>query len=315
MFVGVAMERKDCLFLGNGINRCFGADGWKTVLNAINNEIGVGVDIKRSNIGYLLIYELFYCYLSNENDSSPAEKIVGIIKKEVGVPADQKEALQNYCKKLFDGRYEAVLTTNYDYEIENQLCELKRSENPHDEQKIDIKPYHKKETKCSTIRYNLVNDVKVYHIHGELDMVKTICMGYVKYTDNLTKLASRTGFDKVYDEGNTIVSVIDDFLYRAQGSDKDCWVKYFFLNDVHILGFGLSKDELDVWWVIFLRYKYMKAGGSYLNKIYYYDCGDSGLEDILETLDVHYVKLKEETDNDYLRPYEYFLEFRDQPSK
>lgn len=73
-----------------------------------------------------------------------------------------------------------ILTRNYDYSLE-----VSRKPTFMDEKRIRSTT----ETKYSLFRYYDVPGKRIWHIHGELDLPNTICIGYAQYCIYLSKLS------------------------------------------------------------------------------------------------------------------------------
>lgn len=171
------------------------------------------------------------------------------------------------------------LTTNYDYALENSVDPLfvsKRGSN---------------ETTYSRYRKHIVNvgaeSKTIYHIHGELHVPRSICLGFEHYSGSLEKMRS----DLVRSTKNT-EDLTDDHRYhlrdvlmglkKENGEDEDdgCWYLKFFTEDIYILGLGFDFSEQDLWWLLDFRIrkmKYEKNDLQIINKIYFFDTDSSDM--------------------------------------
>lgn len=140
---------------------------------------------------------------------------------------------------------DAILTTNYSYEIENTLYESYNKSSY-----IEHRRHTKKEIDESLPdqlhQFIDLSDVGIaaplWHIHGEAYRPNSMVMGQYYYgrllgyiRDELQNFFIRKGMAEK--AGKTTMAV-------------HSWVDYFLLGDVHILGFGLDPSEMDLWWLI-----------------------------------------------------------------
>ena len=72
--------------------------------------------------------------------------------------------------------------------------------------------------------------------------------------------------------------------------DKESWPYIMLHSDVHILGFGLGYEEIDIWYFLTSRKRLLRTNKIEKNRITYYvindDSFDIGKVKLLEALDV-----------------------------
>ena len=87
---------------------------------------------------------------------------------------------------------------------------------------------------------------KVFHIHGEERFPDTVCIGLQHYVDNIAWIKNK--IDNIYKMDNKN-SFSDELMQALKGS----WVEHLFFSNVFIVGFGLDKSEIDIWWLLTYR--------------------------------------------------------------
>ena len=83
---------------------------------------------------------------------------------------------------------------------------------------------------------------------------------------------------------------------RHEESQSDVWAEKIFTDNIHIVGFGLSKAEIDIWWLITYRASLFYSNrfncrNLITNQITYHDIGvkpDENMRFTLENLGVKY---------------------------
>jgi hypothetical protein len=130
-----------------------------------------------------------------------------------------------------------IITSNYDRAIEDYLGA------PHDGGRASrITPdTYKLERKYNLYRRNRVRDWSVWHPHGDAHYPGSIQIGFEHYAGQLSRIKQFR--DERYRAGEYTPFSAAPHSYRA-------WIEPFLWDDVHIIGFGMAEDEIDIWWVI-----------------------------------------------------------------
>lgn len=167
------------LLVGNGINRYARiVPGWdKLFANAVKVD---GFQVKRS-LSPTLEYELnthTILEIDNSKNASDIKRdiaryLTDIQKK---LPKDWKNTIH---EKLMQVAPEIILTTNYDYFLEYAA-------DP------DFKPRKAstRETLYSKERFRESGRHRIYHIHGEIAVPSSICLGYGHYVGSIQYIRS-----------------------------------------------------------------------------------------------------------------------------
>jgi hypothetical protein len=110
-----------------------------------------------------------------------------------------------------------ILTTNYDYNFTPYATGIKT-----------------KETKYSLYRYQMYNNTKIWHIHGEINAPESIMIGYEHYMSSIHNI-------QINQKEN------------QKENKKISWIDIFLNDNIYILGLGLDFGEIDLWWLLSYR--------------------------------------------------------------
>jgi hypothetical protein len=160
------------------------------------------------------------------------------------------KSLNNHeiLKTLINIPFDAIITTNYTYQIEQQI----------DNQFIGSSDsvWRKKYACCarSTKTYNakstinsfnrVSNDIishDIWHMHGEARRKSSIILTHDEY-GRLVKAI----LDEVEEIGNKYCQHTTDVNFKS-------WIDYFLMGDIYILGLGMAYSEFDLWWMLTRR--------------------------------------------------------------
>lgn len=251
--------KSKALLVGNGVNRLSGdAGSWEKVLIELAGFIDCKHIVEESELKpFTLIFEAMVLFALEETAGKEIE-----IKKKVaelvrGLPRN------DYHAKIIQSSAKHILTTNYDYNLENSVRGLAKEVNTANE------------TKYSSFRRQMIAEKSVWHIHGEADVPNSIMLGHEHYSGGLQKLRSYVTGDRKkpprlaspfklgkidFDDDRNLASVYS-------------WLDIFLRDDIHIFGFSLDYTEIDLWWLITYKAKlqYNKKGthGQVGSTIYY----------------------------------------------
>lgn len=226
------------LVLGNGINRSFGNDDWRTLLSGISCT---SFEDEEQACIEKLPFPLQAVVATSDNVDEGVELIAKKWLLHDGIEENQTKIIKDLLKYPFD----AILTTNYTYDIERAI-------NPSFKCKIEKKSgFRKTVIEGSTLanrlgmyKYMQLSDdattYRIWHIHGELCRPKSMILGHYYYGKSI----------------RCISDCVSSFFRRYNGMKNTgkfiphSWVDYFMLGNVYIVGLGLDPSEADLWWLI-----------------------------------------------------------------
>jgi hypothetical protein len=241
------------LLIGNGINRLNNHEvSWENVLRSLWVE-----NPDRRQLEYMkhkpfgLLYEEIL--LSRVSPTRPLDEPP--IKKRIATMVKQLK-FNDYHRRIMASDIRHILTTNYDYALENSTGLNFAKKN--------IQP----ETKYSLFRRRAAEDKFIWHIHGECDLPQTITLGYDQYSGYLQKLRMYATAERNYEKGSPFKSGVIDF--DLPDGKPYSWIDVFFRDDMHIIGLSLDFTEIDLWWALTYKAR-LKARGRETGKTYFYD--------------------------------------------
>lgn len=142
------MTKNKTLLIGNGLNR-LSDDGssWNNLLNKLAGKPKTNHEVEIRNAKP---FTLWFEEISSKND-------VKLLKKNISDHLIKSIKPNNYHDKIMLLGYKNIITTNYDYNLENSSMDKWISNNS------------ARETYYSLFRKRSSRDKNIWHIHGELD--------------------------------------------------------------------------------------------------------------------------------------------------
>lgn len=269
------------LLLGNGINLLTaGAHDWKSVLTGLSEKYGLNDVMTHYRYKpFTLIYEEIALRIG-----IPEKRREIDLKRDV-CDLMKRMRRNKYHAKLLDAPVKHILTTNYDYSIARS--------GGSNGTRANLRP----ETRYNVFRRRSTNNKWIWHIHGELDAPNTITLGHEQYSGQLQKVREYATSDRR--DKNKIKSPFklgqDDFDDR---DEPYSWVDVFFRDDIHIAGFGLEYNEIEIWWLLSYKERLRQRSGFEVGKTCFYHAQKSDDGDhveaklgILKSLNVDVVKV------------------------
>lgn len=224
------------LLLGNGINRAYNVPSWDELLKSIKVKELTAEEKEAFN---KVPYPLQPIILTGDNIDN---KIKDIAPALVSFTADAEE--ERLLKDFAELPFDALLTTNYTYEIEKATikdfeCEAGKACKFRHKTKPDGKKY---ETNQLFTCFEITDNKKtLWHIHGEAGKSGTVILGHYYYGKLLAKIQPYIKTLKTRESK----ARISDGVIEVQS-----WIDYFMLCDIYMVGLGLDLSELDLWWLI-----------------------------------------------------------------
>ncbi len=246
--------REQVLLLGNGINDVTNNYKWRDLITDLIEYASPAIRMDEKK-PFPLLYEEIYLTNLKSKKISEADLKVFVAKQLLSVESNDVH------RRVRSLEFSDILTTNYDYAIENTY-EHKISEYQNEGVV--------KETLYSVFRCREIQKTKIWHIHGEISFPNSILVGNEHYGGNLQHIrnyivqGSSIEYKKF--KSPSLVSLIKEKKVK-----NNSWLDLMFLRDVHIIGLTLDFTELDLWWLLTYRArKKLEKEFPISNKIFYY---------------------------------------------
>lgn len=222
------------LLLGNGLCRD-GGISWKQLLKDTARK---GMDTGKyfdSVSGKCLIPNNIYSLATGiQNDAERHRKYSETMQNSCAyIPADLAEVIRML-------NLDAILTTNYTYEIENIFCDGYSSFSEKKKRALSFSTIEKGDPKYLIYTYNRPseNACPIWHIHGEARRPSSMILSHDEYIRYIEKIVEH---NRKYGRNYEI---------SADNLEMKSWIDYMILGNVYILGFGFDYSELDLWWLL-----------------------------------------------------------------
>lgn len=271
------MEQRT-LLIGNGINRLFQGEkvtwkeamtrgkniSWEQLLAVVANRYGIAL----GNNSYTPSPLVFEKILNDKvGDNKHDERIKTLKKCIAQTIANGGVKANEFHKKIMEMEaYADILTTNYDYCLEESACPdfLKQRNNL---------AANKDEYAYSLKRCYSLPGKNIWHIHGELYntrkpagahyLEESILIGFEQYCLYLEKIienvkakrnmpANHSTAEWIY---KTLRQRIQDNGYKL--NESPYWIDRFFASDMDIIGYSFDFSETHLWWLLSYRVRLM----------------------------------------------------------
>ena len=210
------------LLIGNGPNRLKGGASWQNVVRLAANHVRLANAVEAViNEPLPLVYEVIastHPGKERETKTVLADRMRGLLEP------------NSAHRQVMALGWETVLTTNYDYCLEDASGDGFVSDNM------------KRENTYSLFRRRSFGTRSVWHIHGELDKPHTMMLGLRQYAGSLQKMRHYL--------------TAKESPFTARGSrwvardGPHSWADLFLRDDVHIVGFTFDYAETHLWWLL-----------------------------------------------------------------
>lgn len=244
------------ILYGNGLNRLMNAPSWDSVMSQLDSSWALK-SITSWNVPNTIQYDQLVLQ-GSKSGTTYLNQLCSILRGPWGNVVYQSLAKRKNTN---------FITTNYDFTLEHSINNKIAKFPPHEsgilERLYNVNTY-----------YVPANNIKIWHIHGDVHRPQSIILGYDHYCRQIAKIEQN--LPSIYLPARTGASSRKTEKYDL----PDTWATHFFTNDIYIIGFGLGFSELDLWWLIdkWAYYqKQKKANGlTPTNKIVYLDADVHG---------------------------------------
>lgn len=181
--------------------------------------------------------------------------------------------------KLVSAPFDAFLTTNYTYEIENVLNPRYLSAKTKNDYSGLLSGKRENGALMHTYNQVIPSGAPVWHIHGELRRRSSVILSHDEYARLIQKIVSYSR-EQLKNRCET-----DQTSFEVRS-----WVDYFMIADIHVLGYGFDFCEMDLWWLLSRRCRERASVGS----IFFYQpesMAEIYKKRALEAVNVQYLSL------------------------
>lgn len=265
-------ERPKVLFLGNGL--FFSDSNWdKFIENNKRGDLSSKEWAAIKNVPYTI-------RASAALPTNDSERQQGYVREIDRIHSTMKKERQNVLQ-LLELPFDAILTTNYTYQIECHIktdyCELSDSQKNKKYAKRTF-IYNKKQIQDSKYLLRTFNQLEyhgvkkdIWHIHGEVRRKSSIVTTHDEYGKLMEEIRQ---YCKNY--GNNYRTYYQIFHFNS-------WIDYLIMGDVYFIGSKLDYTEFDLWWLFSRRIREVMPHG----KMIYYSSKESlERETIFKLLDI-----------------------------
>ena len=247
----ININRPKVLFIGNGLfyNDC----NWDTFIDMCRrNDLD---ELKWNDNKNNVPYSIKANVACDHNDDKRRNTYIEQIKKLIN---DKEIYNKNYSnlKDLLELPFDAILTTNYTYQIENMLDN--NFVNKSDSVLRNTYRCCTKTKRDYTFFLHTFNRVKtkdIWHLHGEERLKSSIVLTHDEYGRLSGEV--RKYFQK---NGNRYLNFENDLEMKS-------WLDYLIMGDVYVVGYGADFSEFVFWWLLGRRLREKSKYGS----IYFYE--------------------------------------------
>lgn len=284
----ITKNRPKVLLLGNGLSYSDSIP-WKEFIKRVSRE---DVELSQyekpkkdgSGTEFQVPNNVLTLATSKPDDNERHKKYESIIEN-FSYNANEK------IKKLVSLPWDAILTTNYSYEVEFAQKSAYPKLSKSTKNNYAYRLSDKEEGKYLLQTYNCVSPkaVPVWHIHGEARRPSSIILSHDEYARIIHKIME--------------INKKHGYLYLKNQTEVKfkSWVDYFILGDIFILGLSMDFSEFDLWWLLGRRLREKTGRGKIIfyepekdeNQYKYHALLDSGIQEIKS------FNINAKEDNDY----------------
>lgn len=256
------------LLLGNGINKHLYGDAvpeWPKLYSR---------DGKPELRNYTFLYEV--CLVrsgktDNDFKSEILNSFIDVIQP-VNIISAKDKGVYDLANLLKEKEICDILTTNVDNGIEAILTELNGFKKPNKDFSESIYSIRRKKQFCEKDQ-----SINIWKIHGDAEKPASVSLGFDQYCGSLAKIEDYVkGTYKIKNKQNEHVKPIID-KFTDQSFDKLSWIELFFRKDIYIACLGMDLSEIDLWWILNKRKRFIELGAPITNKIVFlYSKFDTG---------------------------------------
>lgn len=278
----------DVLLVGNGVLLStaelngLGGESWSEKLYALSNK---KLSEKKKEELKDVPYSVQATIFGDSEDDERQSKYIEVFHT-------LKFTDNTLLKDLTSLPFDAILTTNYTYEIEN--CFLSEYSELKNKLKY-VKTIERSSSKNCDTKYLLhtfnqfKNRPPIWHIHGESRRKSSIVLTHDEYSRLIHQLVAENKLNK-----NKYIDYENEVKYKS-------WLDYFLMSNLYIVGLGMDFSEFDLWWILNRRMREKAKKG----KIVLFESTNMNIskKKALEALGVYVKHFSEIGESDYIGLY------------
>ena len=230
-------KKQNAVLLGNGICRSIGMNSCDGIIEDIRKEKNPSAD---ANVMKKLLFPQQIVVATNDHVD---ENLKRLTRNMINVPYCEED--KTFLRQLLSVMPNVILTANYSTELETAAFG-----------KFSTFTYNNSVAKASDLRRTAENlglnsfiplEINgqhkiLWHIHGTAMKPKSVVMGHYYYGKLLREIEEY------------VPHLIRRYQVAKKSDDKSLqiksWVDYFFMSDLHIIGFSMDPAEMDLWWML-----------------------------------------------------------------
>ncbi|MGI6721170.1 MAG: SIR2 family protein [Anaerovoracaceae bacterium] len=167
------------------------------------------------------------------------------------VSTDDNDRIRTRLCEVLDLGLDEILTTNYSYEFE--IAGYKKKVHSLTRKQVGRMRKHtegvkRQEAKYRIYTYNQVGDNRIWHVHGEAAVPRSVVIGHQWYVDFVHRYQQQ------------IMQVNNYRPEKGRRKTDFSWLGSFLRGDVYILGFDFDYSEIDLWWLLSKKQEYNLSG-------------------------------------------------------
>lgn len=243
--------RPQVLLMGNGLTYNTGVPWHELIRKVARDKADIEKYEKKNEAGNFIGFHVPNTVLTlatSETDDTKRHQKYGDALK------GSKYSSIDCLGKLLSLPFDAVLTTNYTYELEATLCEKYPGLSEENKRKYAFWTSERSEGKyllrtCNRLKLNAPD---IWHIHGELRRPSSIILSHDEYARLVHQVLE---YNK--SRGREYEKYRNELKFQS-------WVDYFLMGDVYVLGLALDFAEFDLWWLLGRRLRERAGCGKFI---------------------------------------------------
>ena len=283
------------LLIGNGINLLTHSVSWKNVIKRLakfaNKQDLIMEHIEEKP--FTLVFEEIYLRSAKINEITELQ-----LKEEVARIINEIPH-SDYHEQLVQSNVRHILTTNYDYNLEDAAGN----------DYVDTSP--SKETKYSLFRRRSLLQKNIWHIHGEYSVPNSIALGHDHISGSLHHIRDYLVTRSKRSQQKASPFLAGDLDFGLHSEDYS-WLDIFLRDDIYIYGFSMDYTEIELWWLLSFKERLRMKGKPVGKTVFFYFPGEEsntkkeiGKRAILDSYGVHIIGLD---GNNHIKAFYDFLE-------